>query len=382
MTPRSFQDGSRSTDPAPQANGRLRLGGGSTVAVVLMGLGGPSGEADIAPYLERLIMDPARVRLRAVPRWLRERLARFLARRRAPGMAAALHAVGGTAPEIRLLGEQVRALETELGRCYGAEGVAFRGYTALRYGSEPPARLLARMQAAGVTHVILVPAAPVRLRALTDSCLAWWRAVTVAEGFDHVPTTALPAHGHQEGVMEALSDRVDEALQRFPRLLRDDVHLIFALHPAAALDAPDGAPEKTPLAPFVARLRAYRSEKRPCHYAYVQNWGLSRQPVPVLVEALDRVTAAGGTGAVVVPVGFTTETMETAYELDVVLRGLAEAHGLQQVEIAAALNCNGLYLRALATAIRDKVYLPGQGDGTVLPIPVPSRRLSARDGAV
>ena len=350
------------------------------MGVVLIGLGGPSSVEDIEAYVYRLIMDPMRVRLRWVPGWIRERAARLLARRRAPALAPALQAVGGVAPEIRLQNEQARSLETELNRGADAQDASFRTYVAFRYGDDSVTETIEQMRRDGVSAVVLVPACPARLTAITDSCVAWWHLNAREVEFDHVPTVAMWAHDQDEAFIQAASDRLEEALQRFPRMLRDDVHLIFALHPGAALDAADGSPQQTPLAGIVSRICAHRSERRTRHLAYVQNWGLSRQPAPILVEALEAVADAGGTGVVVVPVGFTTDTMETAYELDVALRTMAEAHELRQVEVASGLNCNALYLRALADAVRGRVQLPaGHGDGTLLPVPVPTE-VTARRG--
>lgn len=386
MTPRSFLDGLNGSLLQPmERKERLKVPYGGTLGVVLMGLGGPSSPGDIEGYLYRLLMDPLRVRLRWMPRWAREWVARLLARRRAAGLEEALLAVGGVAPEIRLISEQARALETALKRRFetGA-GLSCRAYAALRYGNaEQIVDTIRRMREDGVTHVVLVPTSPVRLTAVTDTCVAWWQMMAREAEFDHVPVAVVDAHGQRATFVQATSDRIDEAIQRFPRPLRDDVHLIYALHPAAALDAPDGTPEHTPLAGLIEQISGIRGEKRPKHLAYVQNWGLSRQPSPVMVEMLEVVAQAGGTGAVVVPVGFTSETMETAYELDVALRRVAEAHELQQIEIASGLNCHALYIRTLEEAVRDRIYLPvGQGDGMPLPIPATSDVVRADDDAV
>lgn len=370
MTHRSAPDISLS-HTGQDAPERLLVGQGDAVGVVLLGLGGPATEAEVERYLFDLLMDPLRVRLRWLPRVVRRQAARFLARRRSAALAHSLRAVGGAAPELRLLAEQARALETELKRHGGAaHGVSFHVYASCRYGRGCHDRVIAQMRSAGVTRVVLVPTAPVRLSALTDTCVAAWQAAAADAEFSHVPSVVVGQHAGSPLYMQALSDRVDEALQRFPRALRDDVAIIYALHPAAALDAPDGSPERTPLASLVSALQHQRVDTRTAHLAYVQNWGLRRQPVPLLLETIERITAAGGTGIVVVPVGFSTETMETAYELDIVLRERAEEMGLQQYEIAAALNCNALYLQALAQAVGAHLRLGDvPGDGVLVPLP-------------
>ncbi len=368
----SSKESSRGEAPL-RADSRVLVGEGDVVGVVLFGLGGPASADEIEAYLYEVLMDPLRVRLGWLPLVLRKRVARFLAHRRAEGLAGSLKSIGGAAPDLRLLRDQARALEQEFKRqADPRHGFTLRVYTANRYGTGGAASAIAKMRTDGVTRVVLVPTAPVCLTAMTETCVKAWRAAAREAEYEHVPTTVVWEYAHSPAYVQALSDRLDETLQRFPRALRADVQLVFALHPASALDSPDGTPERTPLAPLVDTLRHQRVESRLCHYAYVQNWGLSRQPSPSLLEVFETIAASGCTGVVVVPVGFTTDTMETAYELDVVLRAHAEALGLQQYEISAALNCNALFLQALVENIGNHIRLGDvPGDGVLVPLPAP-----------
>ncbi len=379
MTSRSFLKGLNCAAADWPDDERVYVRDGDVVGVVLLGSGGPSQISEIETYLYRVLTDPLRVRISWLPRLMRARVARFLSRRRAPLLADALTAVGGAAPDLRLLREQTRALGAELNR-YGADsGVSLRVYAAARYGEQGAGQIIAQMRQDDVTAVVLVPTTPVRLSGVSDSCVSWWQRAAAEAEFAHLPTAVVWEHAAPKAFVQAMSDRLDEALQRFPRTLRDEVQVVFALHPAAALDAPGGTPEQSPLAPLIDTLWHLRVEKRPRHLAYVQNWGLSRQPSPVLVEALETIASTGGTGVIVVPVGFTTDTMETAFELDVDLRARADALGLHQYEVAAALNCNALYLQALVESIGQHLHMDtSQGDGMLLPLPTPTTSVSAR----
>lgn len=68
---------------------------------------------------------------------------------------------------------------------------------------------------------------------------------------------------------------------------------------------------------------------------------------PTLDDVLDAVAATGHDGAVVVPIGFATDHMETLYDLDIVARGRALGAGIAYVR-SAVPNASPELARAIA----------------------------------
>src|SRR5207248_8683530 len=99
--------------------------------VVLTNLGGPDTPDLIEPFLVGLFSDPLILSIR--PALLRRLVARRIARKRTPRVAADYRKIGGASPLRRETEAQASALETELER--RAPG-RFATAVAMRY-SEP-----------------------------------------------------------------------------------------------------------------------------------------------------------------------------------------------------------------------------------------------------
>ena len=347
MTPRAFAAYPFDSSSAFADGGTHERG--ERIAVVLLAPGGVLSEEGAEDFLFRLLMDPHRFPAAWLPIWLRELGARWMARRQTEALQEALQAVGGTSPEARIVAEQARTLQAVLGRQVGSDLTA-RVYVASRYADPQAEATLERVLADGCDRVVLVPVTPVRLSAVTDACLAWWQAVC-EERAVCPPTVVVPSVAQSEGFAKALGERVGEALKRFPRAIRPNVHLLFAAHPAAHVDATDDAPESSPLGELARRVVTDRGETRRVHWAYAPSWGLRRSLSPGPGDALQLAFEEGASGVVVVPLGYSSDTVETAYELDIRLRQAASQSGLAQFEIAAGINCHALYIEALASSV-------------------------------
>src|SRR5690606_30801305 len=84
----------------------------------------------------------------------------------------------------------------------------------------------------------------------------------------------------------------------------------------------------------------------------------------------------GHPAALVVPVAYVPDHVETAYELDIEVREEAEHFGIEHFEVTSGLNCHPLFIEALAESVAAQVTAGGavQGDGAanVLPQPIPT----------
>jgi ferrochelatase len=351
MTPRAFA----SFQARRGAGVRVASGEGAPVtsdervAVVLLAPGGVLSVDGAEDFLFRMLMDPYRFPARWLPVWARSIGARILARRQSPSLHEALHTVGGASPEARIVREQARALQGAIAKQAGPD-VNARVYVASRYADPQADETLRRILDDGCDRVVLVPITPVHLSAVTDACLAWWAAVC-DERKVYPPTTVVPCVAQSEGFAQAVSERLGEALHRFPRAVRGGVHLLFAAHPAAHKDAPDGQPDSSPLGGLARRVLTLRGETRRVHWCYAPSWGLNRIQDPRPLDALQAALDEGASGVLVVPLGYASDTLETAYELDIVLRERAAACGVPLYEIVAGMNCYALYIDTLASSV-------------------------------
>ena len=371
MTPREFlsdySDDPRLVTGGYYAQTPLELEAGDRVGVVLLNVGGPTCVEDVEPFLYNLFMDPAIIDL-PVPRVLRHRMARFLSRRRAKDIRKDYHMIGGSSPLNRHTQEQVHELERRLNDRFGAlTGATFTTYVAMRYWHPTSEEAAAQMVADGVTKVVLLPLYPQYSKTTTGSSLAYWKSL---EGAGEIPTwetTFVYEYCAHPKYIQAISERIDEGLQRFPREARDRVHLVFSAHgtPLKELEKRRD-PYCCLVNSTVQRVMDYRQAhdpSRPFHTAFQSKVGPSKWLTPSTPDKIEELADDGHTATLVIPVAFVSDHIETAYALDIQVREEAIEAGIEHYEVTRGLNGHPLFIEALAESVAAQVSLPVSGDG-------------------
>lgn len=372
MTPRQFLSryrfDRRLITGAYYPSEALTVEPGDRVGVVLLNLGGPNSREDVAPFLYNLFMDPAIIDI-PLKGTLRHWICRLISSRRARSVGDDYEVIGGGSPINRLTREQAKSLETLLNEKYGRPAdVSFRAYIAMRYWhpfSEEAAR---KMQADGINKVVLLPLYPHYSKTTTGSSLIYWWHLEQAGEIPPWPTTFVYEYAANPKYVQAFSERIDEALQRFPRSVRDDVQLVFSAHGTPLKEMKERRdPYCCLVHSTVDRIMAHRGQDRPYHVSFQSKVGPAEWLTPSTPDKLHELAEQGHTAVLIVPVAFVTDHIETAYELDVEVRAEAEALGINHFEVTSGLNCHPLFIEALAEATVAQLHLPADagasGDG-------------------
>lgn len=332
---------------------------GDRVGVVLFNLGGPAALDEVESFLYRLLMDPALLDLPVGGRsrhWLAKAIAYF----RASTLQEQYEMIGGESPVPQLAQEQARALRRHLQAQYGdPAGVDLRTYPAMRYGRPSPEEAAAQMAADGVDKVVLLPSYPQYSTATTGSALAYWQALEDAGERPSWPTTVVPEYAANPKYVQALSERIDEALQRFPRDVREEVALIFSAHdtvlrPAGKREDPYCCHVHT----TVQQVMRRPERDEPFRVAFQGMIGPDHWLPSSPVDAAAEIVKEGRRAVLVVPFTFVTDHVNTRYELDVDVRAAAEAHGVEHFEVTAGLNTHPLFIEGLAEATAAQLNMP------------------------
>ena len=381
MSPREylagFRDDPRLTTGAYYDQSPVEVRAGETVGVVLMNHGGPMEPSDVEPFLYNRLMDPAALRMR-LPGVLRHRFARALAKLRARKLGRAYELIGGVSPVVRHAREQAAELERLLQERYGrALGVRFRTFTAMRYGHPTCDSAAREMAEAGVDRVVLVPLHPHFSATTTGTSLAYWKALEERGEVEARPTSFVYEYATHPKYVRALSERIDEGLQRFPSRLRRRVQIVFTAHGAPLHALKEGRdPYCCLVHATVQAVKDHRGEDaRGAHVSFHTVGVPGRGLGPSTTEVIEQIADEGYEAVLVVPVTFTSDHVETAYGLDVIERERAVAAGVEHYEVASGLNCHPLFIEALAEAAASQVQVAsGSASGAVdLPPSIPSR---------
>ena len=396
MTPRQFlaryQYDKRLVTGAYYSSKPLTVERGDTVGVVMLNLGGPNTVEDVKPFLYNLFMDPAIIDIPVGGR-ARHLLCRMISSLRSKSVGRDYEVIGGGSPINRLTREQADSLEQRLNAEVGDEAdVTFRTYIAMRYWHPFSEEAAAQMQKDGVDKVLLLPLYPQYSKTTTGSSLVYWWQLEQAGEIPQWPTTYVFEYAANPKYIQALSERIDEGLQRFSKRTRADVPLLFSAHGTPLKEMKERRdPYCCLIHSTVDRVMTYRGHDHPYHVAFQSKVGPAKWLTPSTPDKLEEMAHDGDRSVLVVPVAFVTEHIETSYELDIEVREEAEVAGIQHYEVMPALNSHPLFIEALAEATISQLVLPGseadfraEGNGDVagyplrpldqLPRPHPSER--------
>lgn len=332
---------------------------GDRVGVVLLDLGGPQTLDDVKPFLYNRYMDPARLSL-PVGHRLRHWLATAAASVRSSSLKEEYELIGGGSPLTRLIREQSDSLERHLTEHYGEPtGVDFRTYVATRYWHPFAEEAGAQMEEEGVDKVVLLPLHPQYAKATTGSAFAYWKALEETGGIPSWPTTTVFEYATNPKFVRALSERVDEGLQRFSREQRSEVQLVFTARGTSAQDVSEWKdPYCCLVHSTVEEVMRHRGYDRPYQTTFQETSPLQTGLSPLTTSALGELAENGSTAVLVVPVSVVADRLETNHTLDIRVREDAEIAGIHHFEVTSALNTHPLFVEALGEATVAQLGMP------------------------
>ena len=338
------------------SSGPIDVGQGDRGGVVLLVPGAPESKGEVFSYLYRRFMLPG-LKSSGIKYWASHVRSRFKARMATPRVISEYKAIGGGATINLFNREQADDLSRRLkASAIVPDGVKVSTYLASPFGTPSMKDAAIQMSEDGITHVVLLPLFPQYAADTTGRALAHWEEMVTNLEIATRPTVAVWEFAVRDSFVAALNERIDQALQRFPRQLRSNVALLFAAHGKTEKpSSKKGDPYCCLVHHTVDRVMEMRSHDRPFSLSFVQERGWGTRFANRLKVNLDRLIGSGVRAIVVVPVDHVTEQFDTAYLLDVELRQLAEEKGVTHYQVASGLNCHSLFMEGLADMVLDSI---------------------------
>jgi ferrochelatase len=264
----------------------------------------------------------------------------------------------GFSPLVRITQAQAQALQEVLDAEHGRG--SFRVEVGMLHSEPRIDPALRRLAAAGVKRVVGIVLSPQWSPIIMGG---YTRAIEAAGG--HLGdgaevTVAGPWHLLPEFI-EALSDRVREALALLPAERRESVPVVLTAHslPKAVVDR-----EPEYLSQLMATVDAVveRAGLQPGRWQFAyQSAGHSPEEwlKPDLKDLFPALVAAGHREVLVVPVQFLADHLEILYDIDVAARQEAEEAGIDFHRIEL-MNTSPAFIRALSAVVaRELQPAPG-----------------------
>ncbi len=282
-------------------------------ALLLVSFGGPEGPEDVMPFLENV------VRGKDVPR---ERLLE---------VASHYERFGGVSPA----GDQIRALLVALVTELNAHGPPLPVYWGNRHWHPMLSETVAQMADDGVQRALAFVTSTFGSYPGCGQYLQDIASARKAVGPKAPQIDKLRLYYNHPRFIEAMADRVWDALEGIPAERRSQARLLYTAHNVPrSMTCNCSYQQQLEEACRLVSERLGRAEWR---LAYQSRSGPPEQDwlEPELADSLRSLAESGATGDVVVaPIGFVCENMEIVYDLDVQARQLGEGLGLNLVRTA------------------------------------------------
>ena len=215
------------------------------VGVVLFQLGGPDTLDAIEPFLFNLFCDPDIIDF-PFARLGRKPLAKLISSTRAKKVQHHYSVIGGGSPIRRFTEQQARALQLKLTE----SGMDARCFVAMRYWHPFTAEAIAQLRAANCDEVVLLPLYPQYSSTTTGSSLNEWRR----RFHDDIPVHCVDTFYQNELYLEAVVEKLDDALTRFPDPSQPDI--VFSAHSVPVSVIEQGDPYRQQIEETVEQMAA------------------------------------------------------------------------------------------------------------------------------
>ena len=300
----------------------------SPIGVLIMAYGGPASLDEIPGYLADI-----RAGRPTTPAVLEEITNNY-------------RQIGGSSPLLEFSTRQADAVAERLGD-------RFKCYLGMRHWAPWIEEVIGDMIGEGITRAVSLVLAP----HFSGMSVAKYQS-KIADGLDmyrgHIDFAHVSSYHDAPKYVEALANRVQDGLSRWPEDERDLVHVVFRAHslPTRILEGDDPYDAQCrETARLVARHAGLNDTQWSWSY---QSAGRSPEPWlgPQLEEYIPELASRGIKNVVSVPVGFVSDHVEILYDIDIEAQAAARANGIR-LERPPALNDDPLFIEALADSIRE-----------------------------
>ncbi|KAI4104639.1 MAG: hypothetical protein L6R37_003160 [Teloschistes peruensis] len=320
-------------------------------AMVFMNMGGPSTVADVGPFLSRLFADADLIPLGR----LQSYLGPLISRRRTPKIQNQYAAIGGGSP-IRKWSEYQSLEMCKLLDARCPESAPHKPYVAFRYADPLTEEMYQRLLDDGFGksgRAVAFTQYPQYSCSTTGSSLnELWKWRTRLEGKEPegggVKWSVIDRWPVHPGLIEAFAKNIEDQLATYRAEVRKDVVLLFSAHslPMSVVNRGDTYPAEVSATVYAVMQRlGFSNPYRLCWQSQVgpSAW-LGAQTQDTVMSYVKK----GHTDLVLIPIAFTSDHIETLYELDQEVIHEAHKEGGTGVKRAESLNGSQVFIEALA----------------------------------
>ncbi|EIN11829.1 ferrochelatase [Punctularia strigosozonata HHB-11173 SS5] len=311
----------------------------------MLNMGGPSTVEETHDFLTNLFLDGD-----LIPLPFQRQLAPWIAKRRTPQIEQQYKDIGGGSPILKWSQTQGSGMAALLDELH-PETAPHKPYVAFRYANPLTHETLRQMKADGVKRAVAFTQYPQYSCSTTGSSLNEIYRRGKAGEIGDIEWSVIDRWGTHPGFVDAVALNIQAALSKFPEESRSSVVLLFSAHSLPMSVVNRGDPYVLEVSATVAATMAHLKEKWGVENPYRLVWQSQVGPSAWMGmqtgEAIKGLARLGKKHVVLIPIAFTSDHIETLYEMDLEYVKEGEELGMH-VERSDSLNDSPVFIRALA----------------------------------
>ncbi len=326
----------------PSLGHQARFSLDEPIGLVLLNMGGPDSLQAVRPFLFNLFSDRELIQLPAGA-LLQKPFAWMISAARTPKVRLNYASIGGKSPLLEWTTKQASGTAELLGS-------QVKPYVAMRYWHPLAKECLLQMKQQGIRQAVVLSMYPHFTRATTGSSINDFQACA-ARYFPELEYTIIREWYDWPGYLEALANRIREGLEKFHELVRNEVPILFSAHALPQKFIDEGDPYLEHVQATVQGVMAH-FKGHPWKLGFQSRTGPVQWMEPDTLEVIEQLAEDKQPGALIVPISFVSDHIETLQEIDFEFRMHAEKVGLPRFERSPSLNDSPDFLKALADLVR------------------------------
>ncbi|KAF2085280.1 ferrochelatase-domain-containing protein [Saccharata proteae CBS 121410] len=325
-------------------------------AMVFMNMGGPSTTDEVGTFLSRLFSDGDLIPLGRLQNYLGP----LISRRRTPKIQKQYAEIGGGSP-IRRWSEYQSAEMCKILDKISPQTAPHKPYVAFRYADPLTEEMYTKLLEDGFGNgrggrAVAFTQYPQYSCSTTGSSLneLWkWRnrlEGKVGDGQSEegkIRWSVIDRWPAHSGLVEAFAQNIEATLASYPEEKRKDVVLLFSAHSLPMSVVNRGDPYPAEVAATVYAVMQRLNFSHPYRLVWQSQVGPSAWLGAQTSDTVEHYVQKGLTNLVLVPIAFTSDHIETLYELDLEIIGEAKEKGAD-VRRVESLNGSKVFIEALA----------------------------------
>ncbi|KAJ2990624.1 hypothetical protein NUW58_g2852 [Xylaria curta] len=324
-------------------------------AMVFLNMGGPSTVDEVEDFLRRLFQDGDLIPLGRLQNYI----GTFISTRRTPKIQKQYAEIGGGSP-IRKWSEYQNAEMCKILDRISPETAPHKPYVAFRYANPLTEEMYTKLFDDGFGNgkggrAVAFTQYPQYSCSTTGSSLnelwKWRQRLEGKAGPGTIQWSVIDRWPVHPGLVDAFASNIEKTLAEYPEDRRSQVVLLFSAHSLPMTVVNRGDPYPAEVAATVYAVMQRLKFSNPYRLCWQSQVGPQPWLGPQTQTSVEEYISKGQKDLVLIPIAFTSDHIETLFELDKEVIG--ESGHADTVKRVESLNGNPIFIDALANLAKS-----------------------------